>query len=116
MAIRDDCPAEAEATADLAAAIMALDGQAWEYTYAEILAGDWPCDLIAGHAGSHVAHVLTTPADEEYWLRWTSPADLAFVCREICEAARELDGDETYCLLPDGHDGPHHDARDGDWA
>jgi hypothetical protein len=39
---RDTCPSEAVVTADLAAAIVAIDGAAWEYSVEELIGEDQP--------------------------------------------------------------------------
>jgi hypothetical protein len=39
---RDTCPSEAVVTADLAAAIVAIDGATWEYSVEELIGEDQP--------------------------------------------------------------------------
>lgn len=113
MTIRDACSAQAAPTADLAATIVALDGETWEYTVGGVLNDQWQCDLAAVHSGPHMTHVQTTPDHREFWLRWLDvDADVELVEAPICEGELALGGDDSVmCLLPDMHEGAHYSGE-----
>lgn len=65
------------------------------------------CELAALHDGPHVAFTLAAlEGDQWWWLRWTGRV------REVIQLDPCDDGPVEgpgcdFCLLPDGHPGPH---------
>jgi hypothetical protein len=112
MTTRKPCQDQVVVSAELAAAIVAIDSATWDYGVDGVAGEPWPCDLAAAHLGAHMAHVQTTPRDVDYWLRWTGSLDVVMVTEPVCEAALELaEDDEVFCLLPERRDGPHHSGK-----
>ncbi len=110
-----ECSATATSDADLARAIAAIPGDAWVYSADELVGNTWCCDLVAGHRQDHVVHVQTVEFasndPDEYWMQWTNGGKAQLVKKPVCEAAfNPHTHDETYCLLPEEHEGPHTDG------
>jgi hypothetical protein len=65
------------------------------------------CELVAGHAGAHVALAATgRGGDQWWWLRWNGQLhEVIQIDPCATELARQPYGD--CCILPDGHVGRH---------
>ena len=76
-----------------------------EYVYVD---GDrLICELVAGHDGSHVALVASTPGGEQWWwLRWDGQLS-EVVQMDLCDAELQQGRYADDCFLPEGHPGPH---------
>ncbi len=101
MTTRKPCQNQVVVSAELAAAIVAIDGATWDYGVDGVAGEPWPCDLAAAHLGAHMAHVQTTHGDVDYWLRWTGSLDVVMVTERVCDAALEIAAaDEVFCFYP----------------
>jgi hypothetical protein len=95
------CKSTTSITAEEAARLRALAGDVLP-TGASL-----PCEIAAGHDGTHIALAALSEEDQLWWWLWRGGQ--AGVVRQIdfCDG-RDLD--DPYleeCLLPLGHPGPH---------
>jgi len=76
-----------------------------EYVYSE--EGRVSCELVAGHAGTHVALVASAHGgDQWWWLRWDGqPGEVIQI--DLCDAELQRGRYVDDCFLPVGHPGAH---------
>jgi hypothetical protein len=95
------CRSATSLTAQEAAAL------GWASGETQAVDASYPCEIAAGHDGSHIALAAISDAGQSWWwLCWASQAR-AVRRIDLC-AGRQLDApylDE--CLLPEGHPGLH---------
>src|SRR5690348_12730089 len=65
------------------------------------------CELVAGHAGGHIASTVAASGGEHWWwLRW-APEIRELFSTDSCDGTQADGPWSDWCLLPQGHPGPH---------
>lgn len=66
------------------------------------------CELVPGHPGPHLS-IGQSKGDTDLWIRWSDEVAAEVVGLDPCDASRP--DEESFCVLPEGHPGPHNDAQ-----
>jgi hypothetical protein len=65
------------------------------------------CELVTDHDGCHIAFVVAASGGERWWwLRW-APDRCELFLADTCEGTQTDGPWGDWCLLPQGHPGPH---------
>ncbi|KPM52564.1 hypothetical protein ACG83_30145 [Frankia sp. R43] len=97
------CPALAWLPAATLRRLSALEDGAY------VVVNPHVCMLLTGHTGDHLA-LVQFAGETGHWATWTIPAGPVSVeAAEFCPACLPATdaGDNLYCHLPIGHNGPH---------